>query len=626
MKPADATPNATAAGGNAARPARARWGGLAGPTDVRRLALPTVLLVLLTIVGMTAPGTWRFVAIAAVVQALLALSAGMLFGRVGLLSLCQVTFAGIAAWVVCWLNVNQPLPFLLTIAIGALAAVPAGLLVGGLAVRLRGVNLAIVTMAFAAAVVAWFTRQPFPGSQDSVLRATRPTGFTSDRMYFLLCIVVLVAIGLGLERYGRHRGGQAWRAVRSSERATAAAGLSVPAVKLRAFVVSAAIAGVAGGLFTGQLKGSLGSSSFLPLASLAVVAAAVMLGAQSLSGAVLAGLLAAVLPEAFRRFGWSTEYPQILFGVGAVHALSQGGGGISATFPWRRPRHSTARPPAAPAPLREVSRPERGAAPVLEVRGLEVRYGALAALSEVDLVVPPLAIVGLIGPNGAGKSTLVDAVCGFVRGYRGQVLLGGEPVDGLSATARAKAGLRRTFQQGRAIPELTVGQYVNVHVARPLPPDELDDLLGFFGLPPADEPIEFIDVGTRRVLEVAACVAAKPRVALLDEPAAGLGESQSAVLAERIREMPDRFGCSVVLIDTTSSSWPGSPPRSLSSTSGSCWPPVPPPRSSPTATWPPPTSGPTWTSPPPCTAAAVPRPPLGAPPKGPTGPPNWTCP
>jgi branched-chain amino acid transport system permease protein len=252
---------------------------------------------------------------------------------------------------------------------------------------------------------------------------------------------------------------------------------------------------------------------------------------------------------AVRRFGWSSEYPMILFGVGAVHALSQGGGGISATFPWRRPRHSTAASPVAPASLGPVAPPPLDAAPVLEVRGLEVRFGALAALSEVDLVVPPRAVVGLIGPNGAGKSTLVDAVGGFLRDYRGQVLLEGRPVDGLGATARAKAGLRRTFQQGRAIPELTVGEFVNVYVPRPLPPAELDELLGFFGLPPADEPIEFVDVGTRRVLEVAACVASRPRVALLDEPAAGLGESQSADLAERIRELPERYGCSVVLIE-----------------------------------------------------------------------------
>ena len=119
----------------------------------------------------------------------------------------------------------------------------------------------------------------------------------------------------------------------------------------------------------------------------------------------------------------------------------------------------------------------------------------------------------------------------------------------LSATARAQAGLRRTFQQGRAIPELTVGQFVTLATRTPLTAVELDELLGFFGLPPADEPISFVDVGTRRVLEVAACIASRPKVAFLDEPAAGLGHEQSTILAERIREIPTRFGCSVVLVE-----------------------------------------------------------------------------
>lgn len=527
--------------------------GVLNPADTRRLMVPTAMLVALTAVAFIFPRAfnfvaWENVAIGIVVSALLALSAGMLFGRVGLLSLCPATFAGISAWVVAWVTVHRPLPFLVTVAIGALAALPAGLLVGGLAVRLRGVNLAVVTLTFSAGVVSIFGQYKFPGSQDSEIRAIRPMGFESDRMYFLLCLAVLVAVGVGLERYGRTRDGHGWRAVRYSERATAAAGLSVPAVKLKAFIVSAMISGVAGGLMYGQLKGSISESPFLPLTSLVIVAAAVMVGAQSLSGAVLAGILAMIIPEAFQRVGIPEQWAQMLFGVGAVHALSQGGGGISSGFPWRLPRRSQAEPPAFPtsAPLAAVA---PSGAPVLEVRNVTVRYGSLTALNQVNLVVPAGAVIGVIGPNGAGKSTLTDTVTGFVDRYEGEIILDGERIDGLNATARSRAGVRRTFQQGRAIPELTAGDYVNLYRAKPLSAAELADTLGFFGLPPADEPISFIDVGTRRILEVAACVASGARVAFLDEPAAGLGHEQSMQLADRIREIPARFGCSVVLIE-----------------------------------------------------------------------------
>jgi branched-chain amino acid transport system permease protein len=526
----------------AARPA------LLNPVELRRLAVPTILLAAIIVAGFLAPGTWSYIAIGIGVQGLFSLSAGMLFGRVGLLSLCPATFGGLSAWVVAWLTVHQRLPFLIMVAAGVLAAIPAGLLVGGLALRLRGVNLAVVTLTFAAAIVAIFSRYKFPGSQDSVIRPIRPMGFQSDRAYFLLSMAVFVCTGLALEWYGRRRGGQAWRAVRYSERATSAAGLSVPQVKLTAFVISAMIGGVAGGMLYGQLKGSISEIGFLPVASLVIVAAAVMVGAQSLSGAVLAGVLTVIVPELFRRWGVAGEYPQMLFGVGAVHALSQGGGGISSTFPWRLARRSSKTPPVAQRAIPALAA-DPNASPVLELRGLNVQYGALTALNRVDLVVPSGTVVGIIGPNGAGKSTLIDAVTGFVADYSGEIRLGDRSIDRLTATARAKAGLRRTFQQGRAIPELTVGQYINLFVPSPLPDDELQELLGFFELPPDDEPIQFIDVGTRRVLEVAACVAPRPLVAFLDEPAAGLGHDQSLALAQRIREIPARFGSSVVLIE-----------------------------------------------------------------------------
>lgn len=163
-----------------------------GQADVKRLTVPTILLVVVGLTGFLAPGTWRFVAIAAAVQGLIALSSGMLFGRVGLLALCPLGFAGISTWIMAWFTVNQRLPFLIMVAVSALAAVPAGLIVGGLALRLRGVNLAIVTLAFGAAIVSIFAQHKFPGSQDSVRRSTRPMGFTSDRMYFVMCFAILI--------------------------------------------------------------------------------------------------------------------------------------------------------------------------------------------------------------------------------------------------------------------------------------------------------------------------------------------------------------------------------------------------------------------------------------------------
>lgn len=517
--------------------------------EKRRLA-PALLLVIVALAGVLAPGTWPFTAITAVCYALFALSVGLLFGQLNLLSLCPLTFAAAGVWFISWLNQHTGLPLVLSWPLAALCAAPLGLVIAGLALRLRGVYLAIVTLSFAALGAAVLDQHPFPGETSQKVLA-RPVGFTSDRGYFVFCLIVLIAVGGALAWYGRRKGGHAWLAVRHSERATAAAGISVPRVKLEAFLVSAVIAGLGGVLIAAQTQGAAAPSSFGPSQSLLVVAVAVMAGAYGLSGAIVAGILAAVVPQIFTRLSIDPNFASIIFGLGALQALTKGGGGIAAGFPWLTPRRSSQAAPSAPPALAVSPRaePRAGEDPVLVVTGITVRYGAVTALANVDIVVPPRTVVGVIGPNGAGKSTLIDTLCGFVPGYVGSIELGGREIDRLGPAARARAGLRRTFQQGRAVPELTVGDYVGLWAPEKLEPARLEELLGFLGLPPADEPISLVDVGTRRVVEIAACLAAQPIVAFLDEPAAGLSSEQSEILGHRIAEIPDRFGCSVLLVE-----------------------------------------------------------------------------
>ncbi|MFB4292079.1 ATP-binding cassette domain-containing protein [Nonomuraea sp. ATR24] len=178
-----------------------------------------------------------------------------------------------------------------------------------------------------------------------------------------------------------------------------------------------------------------------------------------------------------------------------------------------------------------------------------MRFGEVVALDGVDLTVPDGAVVGLIGPNGAGKSTFIAAVTGFVAGYEGTVTLAGQPIDRLAPAARARRGLRRTFQTTVIAPELTQYEYLTIGAGRRLPRREADELLEFFGCPPGEVPVSIVDVGTRRLLDVAAAVAAGPRVALLDEPAAGQSAAESLKLGACLVEAPRRFGVSILLVE-----------------------------------------------------------------------------
>ncbi|MFE7192589.1 ATP-binding cassette domain-containing protein [Kitasatospora sp. NPDC057541] len=503
------------------------------------------------------PAYWVYLAITAVVSAVIMQSYGVIVGRVGVMSLCQMSFASIGAWVVLRLNVaDAPGGFLVWLVLGGLAAVPVGVAIGLPALRIRGVNLAVVTFGFAVSADIVLNANQMPGMAE-LRTLERPALFEEDGAYFVLVVIVFTLIALGLALLNRTRLGMSWTELRHSERAAAAHGVSVARSKLAAFAISAFVAGVGGGLMAGQL-GLVVPGNFAMMQSLALFAVAIMIGPHNPEGAVMGGIFGAVMATVLEKLDLPQDLGGMLFGVGAVFALRSG---VSQTdFTRSRKRERAARaflkeheataadrpavpePPAAPATVATGE-------PALTVSGLTVRYGPVTALDGVDLTVPRGAVVGLIGPNGAGKSTFIAAVTGFVGGYQGSVALAGTPLDRLSPSARATRGLRRTFQTTTIAPELTQYEYLTIGAGRHLSTEEADELLDFFGCPPGRLPVSLVDAGARRLLDVAAAVAARPAVALLDEPAAGQSAAESLALGRRLAQVPARYGVSVLLVE-----------------------------------------------------------------------------
>lgn len=526
----------------------------------RRLALPALLAAsVLAVAGSSflLPSYWLFLATSAVIGAIVARSIGLVTGQAGMISLCQLSFAAVGAWVVSRLSLTgQGVPFLVQIVAAGLAAVPFGVLVGLPALRLRGVHLAVVTLGFATTVDVYLRVKGFP-REGFATAVAPPPPFDDPRIYFQLCWGTFVVVALLLALAGRRRVGAAWLAVRHSERATAAMGMSVPRVKLTAFATSAFVAGLSGGLLTGQV-GLVTPENFAPVGSLVTFAVAVMTAAQYVEGAILAGVLVALFPEVLRRLGLPLDIADLVFALGAIDVLRRGRGGIAAQARatarrlgarWSPPRVALVATESPARPPRRARSAGAAAKPALEVRGLTVRFGEVAALDGVDLRVRPGTVHALIGPNGAGKTTLVDAVTGFLPRYGGDVLVAGSSLAGLLAHRRARAGVRRTFQQDRTIPDLSVGDYVRLAAGQRTSARDAEAVLGFLGCPAADRPVGSLDVGTRRLVEVAGALAARPLLLLLDEPAAGMTEEESADLAERIAAIPGHFDCAVLLIE-----------------------------------------------------------------------------
>ena len=221
--------------------------------------------------------------------------------------------------------------------------------------------------------------------------------------------------------------------------------------------------------------------------------------------------------------------------------------------------------------------------PALSIRGLTRRFGGLTAVNAVDLDLAPGELVSLIGPNGAGKTTLFNLVGGQTRPNGGTVTLAGEPVTGLAPERLAALGLARTFQNGRVFGNLTVednvlmGAHVRLRAVRPRVPvlgpalelalalirppavvreeqalrSEVREILTLFGdrlLPRLDQPAYGLSYANRRRVEIARALALHPKLLLLDEPTAGMNETETAEMQGLIETLKGR-GLTILLIE-----------------------------------------------------------------------------
>jgi branched-chain amino acid transport system ATP-binding protein len=189
---------------------------------------------------------------------------------------------------------------------------------------------------------------------------------------------------------------------------------------------------------------------------------------------------------------------------------------------------------------------------VIEVSDLTVRYGGVTSLDGMNLVFEK-GTCGLIGPNGAGKTTFFNVLSGFVRPASGTVTAFGDDLLKMTHFRRARWGVRRTFQTEQAIESLSVYDNVSmIHSQLRGGARRADvlDAIEFAGIGASpDAKVGTLSAGQRRLVEVARTVAGKPRLVLLDEPAAGLPDEETAHLAVVIRNIPEHTGALTILVD-----------------------------------------------------------------------------
>jgi ABC-type branched-subunit amino acid transport system ATPase component/ABC-type branched-subunit amino acid transport system permease subunit len=517
--------------------------------------------------------------------ALAAVSVTVLIGWAGQLSLGHFAFVGLGSMVTGAL-VARGVPFFAAVGYSVVAGLLAGLVVGAPALRLKGLFLAITTLAFAIASSSWLFPSETLRGPSSSLTVPRADLFgislAPQRRYYFLCLVVLVAVGAAVAHARRTGFGRSIIAVRDNEDRSSSLTVSPAFIKLATFAMSAAVAALAGGLLAG-LRVSYGAGAFGPELSLQMVSLVIIGGLGSVAGAVIGAAYVVGLPALL---GDSPEVALMTSGIGLLLLLLYLPGGlVSVVFRLRdgaldllarrvEARGVTAavlqRPAARTSPVRPSAvRAEPGTA-ALTARGVSINLGGRPILKGVDLAARQGETVGLIGANGAGKSTLLGVLSGFLKAGGGAIELFGRDVTAMSAHERARLGMGRVFQDARLFGDLSVREAVMVALeARErseiipsllaLPPSrraerakrtQADEVIGFLGLGRyADAPIVTLSTGSRRIVELACLLAQEARLLLLDEPTAGVAQREAEAFGPLITSLRNELDATVVIIE-----------------------------------------------------------------------------
>ena len=540
--------------------------------------------------------------------AVVAVSVSLLTGIGGQLSLGQVAFAAVGA--LAAVPVLRETGSLVLAGVGAAVAGGAVAAAVGLpALRVRGQLLGVATLAFTLMASGWLLRQNWAFDRTGVSAPPRKLlglELTTSRSYYYaaLAAFVVAAAAAGLVR--RSGFGRRLRAVRDNEDAARALRTRASAVKLGSYALAGALAGL-GGAVIAFASTQISAALFTPRGSVDAVSIAVIGGLGGVVGPLLGALYLIGIPRLFDlgltplaalNAGWLILILEQPRGLSAL--LTKVRDGYCGAVARRRglapasaepvPGSTVADEPASAGPVlaESASGPPPPGQPVpgdpapdqpglgqsvlrlgpvggpaagkrsaderdedlLVVEDLSKRFGGTTAVDGVSFSVASGDRLGIIGPNGAGKTTLFEMIGGFVRPDSGSVYFAGADISSHPPERRSRAGLVRSFQNARLFPTMTVLETLELAAsANPHRPDP-SEFLGYFGLGRwASQPLSTVPTGTRRLVELAACLALSPRLLLLDEPSAGIAHSETERLAGVLDQIAADHGVTFVIIE-----------------------------------------------------------------------------
>ena len=487
------------------------------------------------------------------------------------------------------------------LAVSAIVCAVFGMLFGAPTLRLRGDYLAIVTLGFGEIVpVVARNWEGLTNGAQGLGGIHTPKffgfdfGFSPYPYYFLGLGLVAAAVWISI-RLQESRLGRAWMAIREDELAAGAMGVNHVHYKLMAFAMGAAVGGLGGTFYVAKLTTATPDMFTFPV-SVMVLVMVVLGGLGSIRGVVMAALFVAFLQsvilqdlteyvhalgrlvgsETLQRVELITSL-ELIFGLILVLMMIFRREGL---WPAVRRVSALTREQQAAAPARgsavrlSWARPEAAggpARPLLLIEGLTKRFGGVSAAADITLGVRAGELVSVIGPNGSGKTTLFNLITGLMRPDGGSIRLEGQMIGGLPSHEIVARGVARTFQNIRlfnnlsVLENLLVGEHARLEAGvlgaiLRLPRVRAEErravvsaleVLEIFGnrlLPRLDHPVFGLSYANRRRTEIARAIMTRPKLLLLDEPAAGMNPAETLELMDLIKGLRG-LGITIILIE-----------------------------------------------------------------------------
>ena len=530
--------------------------------DAGRHVVPLAIVVLTAaalLLAAKSDGYTPFVLALVALTAVVGVGLNILLGLTGQVSLGHVGFYAIGAYTVAILTLKG-VDFWIALPLAGAVAGIVGFVLALPALRVTGPYLAMVTIAFAFIVqhgtIEWRT---LTGGSNGLMGIPPPSIgalIFSEREMAMLAVTLAGASLYAFHRLARSGWGMAMVAVRDAEPAARSIGLNPVIVKTAAFSLSAVFTGLAGGIFAPLLM-FVAPDSFPFSQSILFLFAVIVGGAGWTFGPVVGALVSVVLPELLSGLA---EYRLLFFGAALLVILWVAPEGVLGLLARLWPRRDSAMAVSTPFDVGAFLTP--AVAPgALEVRDLGITFGGIKAATAVTFTAPPGKVTSVIGPNGAGKTTVLNLIGGFYRPDSGSVRLGERELAGRASWKVARAGIARTYQTTKLFATMSIVDNVLIALRRGRlgsmaadaasrgDRDAAEALLAFVGYhgslstPAGDLP--HVD---RRLVEIARALAMRPRVLLLDEPAAGLMRSDKDALSRLIRRIAD-LGIAVILVE-----------------------------------------------------------------------------